>query len=163
EATHIRLVRALEALLRRCHQPLLIVLEDIHWAGAESLKMFASIQALASELPLLLIASYRSDEHPTMPRELAGTTIIELGRLSDGAISELCASMFGTQTSAEPLALRKLATFVWGQSNGNAFLALEVMRTLAQDAGGLERMFESPLETLFAEQSWGCPDGPEGL
>lgn len=153
EATHVRLTRVVEALLRRCTQPMLIVLEDFQWAGTESLKLFGRIQALASDLPLLLVASYRSDERPNLHQELPETEILQLGRLSADAIARLCGSMLGERSEIGPKK-ETIVELVRRRSDGNAFLALEVMRTLANEAGGLERVIALPLaEKLLSEHS----------
>jgi tetratricopeptide (TPR) repeat protein len=146
EATQIRLVRVLEALLRRCRQPLLLMLEDLQWAGTESLKLFARAQTLASDLPLLLVASYRDDERPSLPRELPpGIATLTLGRLSAREIGSLCGSILGEGSSEEAAKRGALAELVHQRSAGNAFLALEVVRSLANEAGGLERVIALPL------------------
>jgi eukaryotic-like serine/threonine-protein kinase len=144
EATHVRFVRVVEALFRRCRQPVLVLLEDMQWAGTESLKLFARVQALAPELRLLLVASYRSDERPNLPRDLPGAENIALGRLPPSAVARLCASMIGERTDDQPACIQELHERVWRESDGNVFLVLEVMRTLADEAGGLERVATLP-------------------
>lgn len=144
EATQVRLVRVLEGLLRRCRHPLLFIFEDLQWAGSESLKLFARTQTLASSLPLLLVGSYRDDERPNLPRELPGATPLILGRFSPLEIDRLCSSMLreqgaGASTKAD------LGELVHRLSDGNVFFALEVLRTLANEAGGLERVMALPL------------------
>ncbi len=152
EATHVRLVRVVEALLRRCDEPLLLVLEDLQWAGTESLKLFARIQTLASELPLLLVASYRNDERPALPPEVSGADILMLERLSRSAIERLCASMLGERNGAAER--DDLVALVHRRSAGNPFLALEVLRTLANEAGGLVRIGDLPLaEKLLSDEA----------
>lgn len=137
-ATHVRLARVLEALLRRCKEPLLIVLEDMQWAGDESLKLFARVQAIAPELRVLLLATYRSDERPGLLQALPGVDHLALAGLGADAIERLCASMIG-EGSADP-ARRVVVERVLRESHGNVFLVLELMRVLADDAGGLERI-----------------------
>jgi tetratricopeptide (TPR) repeat protein len=142
EAAHLRLTRVLEALLRRCKQPVVILLEDLQWAGIESLKLFARVQALSTELRVLVVASYRSDERPDLPNELPGVECIELERLPASAVAHLCASITGDRTGdrSDDPSSRALAELVSRESRGNVFLALELMRALAEAAGGLERV-----------------------
>lgn len=151
EATQVRLVRVVEALLRRCREPLLVVLEDLQWAGTESVMLFARLQALASELPLVLVASHRTDEHPNLPRELSGAQTLLLGPLSGAAIERLCASMLGGPTEGAVASSEALAQLVSRRSDGNPFLAVEVMRTLANEAGGLDRVMTVPLPEKLLE------------
>jgi tetratricopeptide (TPR) repeat protein len=148
EATQVRLVRVLEALVRRCRRPLLFILEDLQWAGTESLKLFARAHVLAADVPLCIIGSYRDDERPNLPRDLPGATTLTLGRFSACEISRLCASMLGDRS--EHAKRVDLAELVHRRSEGNAFLALEVIRTLANEAGGLERVAALPLAERLA-------------
>lgn len=145
EAAHQRLTRVLEALLRRCGQPVLIVLEDLQWAGVESLKLFSRARALSSELPLLVVASYRSDERPDLPNELAGVELVALERLTANEVARLCESITGDRSG--DASSRALAELVSRESHGNVFLVLELMRTLAEAAGGLERVSALPLSS----------------
>jgi tetratricopeptide (TPR) repeat protein len=145
EAAHQRLTRVLEALLRRCRQPVLILLEDLQWAGVESLKLFSRVQALSSELRVLVVATYRSDERPDLPSELAGVDCIQLERLPASAVARLCASMTGDRSG--DASSHALAELVSRETHGNVFLVLELMRTLAEAAGGLERVAALPLSS----------------
>ncbi len=157
DATHVRVVRVVEALLRRCREPLLLVLEDLQWAGTESLKLFARVQSLAAELPLLVVASHRTDEQPTLPRELASAEQLELGPLPEAAIERLCASMLGARSEgrSEDVQGETLALLVRHRSGGNPFLAVEVMRALANEAGGLDRVASLAVEGTFSERAAG--------
>jgi len=150
EATHVRLVRVLEALLRRCGQPLLVLLEDMQWAGAESLKLFVRVQTLASEVPILLVASFRAEDSRALPEELSLAENIHLARLSASAVGRLCAALIGDREEGDE-GRRNLVDLVVRKSDGNVFAVLEVVRTLADEAGGLERVaaLREP-ERLFA-------------
>ena len=150
EATHVRLVRVLEALLRRCRQPLLVLLEDMQWAGAESLQLFSRVEALATEVPILLVASFRTDDAHALPAELSLAENIGLARLSASAVARLCAAMIGDRPECDE-GRRALVDLVVRKSEGNVFAVLEVVRTLADEAGGLERVatLREP-ERLFA-------------
>ncbi len=151
DATHVRFMRVVEALLRRCKRPLLVLLEDLQWAGTESLKVFARMQAIADELSLVLVASYRSEEEPSLPRELSAAETLLLARLSADAIERLCTSVLGERSAAEKRGA--LVALVQRRSDGNPFLALEVMRTLANEAGGLVRVGSLPLAEKLLEEA----------
>jgi tetratricopeptide (TPR) repeat protein len=150
EATHVRLVRVLEALLRRCRQPLLLVLEDMQWAGAESLNLFERVKVLSSELPILLVAAFRTDDQAALPEALSLAENIRLGRLSASAVSRLCGAMIGDPGDDDE-GRKELVELVVRKSDGNVFAVLEVVRTLADEAGGLELVaaLRKP-ERLFA-------------
>jgi tetratricopeptide (TPR) repeat protein len=129
DATHLRLARVLEALLKRCREPLVVVLEDLQWAGAESLALAARVATLTKSAPISIIGSVRSEER--LAEELAGFQTIALEPLAPDAVARLCATTIGAS---------RLSDLVWSQSRGNAFAALEAVRALASEAGGLERV-----------------------
>ena len=90
------LAQTFDALAKQ--RPLLVVLEDLHWAGASS---FASIEFLVRQIdntPLLFVATYRSeavtaaDPLPAARRRLSRERVaghIALGGLSPEEVSEL--------------------------------------------------------------------------
>jgi tetratricopeptide (TPR) repeat protein len=132
EATHHRTTRVLEALLRRCADPLLVILEDLQWAGAESIALAARIPALGATRPISIVASWRTDGAPAVPKELEHFDSFALEPLTAGSVARLCTTTIGAGADA------RLSDVVWSQSGGNAFAVLEVIRTLANEAGGLE-------------------------
>src|SRR5262249_22538938 len=67
EAAQSRLFLAVEELLRAQQGPLLVVLEDLQWAGSESLQLLEWLAQAAPGLPLALLGSHRDDETPTLP------------------------------------------------------------------------------------------------
>lgn len=52
--THLAVLRA----------PMVLVLDDAHWADPESLRWLAAFAPRAEELPLLVVVAYRPDELP---------------------------------------------------------------------------------------------------
>ena len=128
DATHLRLVRVLEAMLKRCREPIVVVLEDLQWAGAEGLALAARVATLSKTAPISIIGSSRTP----LP-ELAMFETIALEPLAPSAVARLCATTIGAQAG-------RLSDLVWSQSRGNAFAALEAVRALASEAGGLERV-----------------------
>ena len=122
------LLRLAAAMARR--RPLVIVLEDLHWADSDTLELVEMLANRAAALPLLLVLTYRSGElgssHrlQTMRRELQhgrrGQTIA-LARLDESELGEL----------AEALAVRPDAAFVKRLrdiSEGNPLFAVQILR-----------------------------------
>ncbi|MGH3118625.1 MAG: ATP-binding protein, partial [Gaiellales bacterium] len=68
-----RLYSAFTALLADLarERPLVIVIEDLHWADEASLELFPHLARKLRDVPLLLVVTYRSDElhrlHPLRP------------------------------------------------------------------------------------------------
>jgi DNA-binding CsgD family transcriptional regulator len=108
--------------------PLMLVLEDVHWADRSTLDLAAYLARAVRGERFTLIATYRSDEtqrRPTLRGWLAelarpeGVRRIELGPFGEAEIAELLA--------ADPATAASIAR----RSGGNAFLALEL-----HEAGG---------------------------
>lgn len=145
-AEHRRLVNTVIALIRRCcapnaegvSRPLVIFLEDIGWADWESLDFARQLALLAPELPLLLVASARSDEpaqiNPALPLpdQLPGVRLLNLRRFTPDEIGALSTAILG-----ECGADRDLIVYLHRESEGNAFFAVEILRALAEAGGGL--------------------------
>src|SRR5450432_4093449 len=140
QPTQDRLLNVIEDMFRRQEQPLVVILEDLHWAGSENLAILNRVVRIAGELSLLLIGSYRDDERPDLPAALPDMQVLKLNRLSKQGIAELSRSMLGsTGQSTELIALLQRET------EGNVFFLVEVMRVLAQEAGELSSIATTKL------------------
>ena len=60
---------AIAGLFQQQRQPILLLLEDLHWAE-ESLLPLPSCSAARRPAPLLVVGSYRDDERPELPQQL---------------------------------------------------------------------------------------------
>lgn len=143
EATRARLFSTMEAVLRRVGRPVAVVLEDLHWAGAESLAMFDWLTATAREAPVFLLGSYRDDEQPDLPGAVPGAEVFALGRLLHSDVALLTESMVGARAARRP----GLVDLVARETEGIPFFVVEVVRALAETAGGLDRLHEADLPT----------------
>lgn len=140
------LIALLERMLRRQKRPLTVFLEDLHWAGSESLRLLEQLTALAGDLPLLVVASYRDDEQPELPQRLPAMKLLKLNRLDERSIAELSAAMLGN-AGRRPQVIGLLQR----ETEGNVFFLVEVVRALAEDAGNLDEIGRSTLpEQVFA-------------
>lgn len=126
-----RLTFTIVDLFKRHDQPLLLLLEDVHWA-ADNLAPLTALLLFAADRPWLIVASYRDDEAPTLPDRLAGMQVITLPRLDDAATAELCAGMLG-EVGRQP----QVVELIRRETEGNAFFMVEVARALAEEAGAL--------------------------
>ena len=139
---HARLAETVVAMLRRVGRPVVLLLEDLHWARADSLALLRSVVGHTTSAKLgprdhavMLVATYRNDERPELPDELAEARRLELPRLDTSAIAALARSMIGPAGASAAL-----VEFLERESEGNAFFLVEVVRALADDAGSLERV-----------------------
>jgi len=127
----------LEAIFKRLDQPVMILLEDLQWAGNESLQLLAEVLTGLADKAVLIVGTYRDDE-PLPGRILdAPATIISLQRLTEADTAELSTSILG-QAGADPKLIRLLQL----ETEGNAFFLVEAVRTLAEEAGRLDRVSE---------------------
>lgn len=140
DAAQARLLVCVEELLRRLGQPAVVLLEDIHWARSESLKLLARLSSIVNELPILLIGSFRHDERSSLPDELPSMKVLTLHRLSHDEIGELSESMIGP-AGKRPDLLTRLEQ----ETEGNPFFLVEIVRALAEATGQLDRIGTVPL------------------
>ncbi len=90
----IGLLAIVEAIFRKQREPMVLILEDMHWSGA-SQSILKRLNAAVRDLPLLIAATYRNDEYPQLQQEFGDMRQIKLGRLDESAIAELSASISG--------------------------------------------------------------------
>lgn len=141
-----RLAHAVLGLVRRCPSPLVIELEDCHLIG-ESLHILNLLVRHASELPLLIVASFRDNERPQLPQELPGVNVMRLARFSEEGIRDMVSGMLGPELGRSDTLVRFLAR----ETEGNAFFLVEAVRALAEECGRLDRISpESLPANLFA-------------
>jgi DNA-binding CsgD family transcriptional regulator/nucleoside-triphosphatase THEP1 len=128
----LQLFDAVGSLLLRLSEqaPLLLVLEDLHWADSSSRELVAFLHQTLRTGRLLVVASYRSDElhrqHPVWPwlaefSRRPGVTRLELGPLSQAELAEHLAALRGQRLSAAELSR------IFDRSEGNPFYAEELL------------------------------------
>ena len=128
------LVEVLGALGRPGH-PLLLVLEDLHWADASSRDVLRFLVSRLRDQHLLVVASYRTDDlhrrHPWRPvaTELGRHPRVERLDLSPFTDDEL--REFTTALSGGPLTESTLRRVI-DRSEGNAYFAEELLEAGAE-------------------------------
>jgi tRNA A-37 threonylcarbamoyl transferase component Bud32 len=140
EAAQTRLLLAVEELFRATPGTVVVLLEDLHWAGSESLRLLATLAQAAPSLHLVLIGSYRDDETPDLPRDVEGATVLRLARLTAREIEDLAVAMIGEVAREE-----NLIVFLGRQTEGIPFFLVEVVRVLAENLAGLDDIASSTL------------------
>jgi hypothetical protein len=116
------------------HRPLLLVIDDLHWADAASLRLLLFLAGALGDERVLLLGTQRPEE---VTRDTPTGTLladvarageqIELSGLDHGAIAEVIASISGAAPTAE------FVRAIGGRTGGNPFFIGEVMRLLASE------------------------------
>jgi DNA-binding CsgD family transcriptional regulator len=117
--------------------PVVIAIDDLHWADEESLQLFRYLATALRPRAVLLIGTYRSDElqrlHPLRPHlaalaqaRLADT--ITIGRLTPEATAEMVRATLGV-TESKP---RALPAAIDEHCEGNPFFVEELLKVLVE-------------------------------
>jgi len=115
--------------------PLVLVVDDAHWADAESLAWLASFASRVEDLPVLLVFAYRPDELPPGSEafqsmaERDGLGPIGLSALTPEAVAVMVHDMYGTR-EVQAAFCRE----VWAVTAGNPFETVELVAK-AQERG----------------------------
>jgi predicted ATPase len=126
-----RLIRTIVELFERQTQPTLLILEDLHWAR-ESLEVIEALLPVLESAPILIVGSYRLEERADLPAHLPGMHEIRLARLEPEQVAALSEAMLGEMPPAPLLELLD------SETEGNVLFMIEMIRTLAEQSGGLE-------------------------
>lgn len=142
-------------------QPLVIVLDDLHWADRATLDLLRHLVYFAAHARLLVVGTYRDLEldprHPlssVLPvlRREAGATPITLKGLPLDEVAALLGSVGGDGWSGQ------LAQTIYAETNGNPFFIEELLRHLVDE-----------VKLVAGGNGWSAPAGltelgiPEGV
>ena len=118
---------------RAATRPQLILLEDVHWADAASLKLLSHIVSSVPQHKLLIVLTVRDTQLPEDRRRrrvldhILGhrdCTRIPLARLERSDIDAYVSTLLGTRNS-------DVAEAVYRKSQGNPFFMVELLRPFA--------------------------------
>jgi class 3 adenylate cyclase/tetratricopeptide (TPR) repeat protein len=145
-------LRILEAMLVTvpARQPLLVVVEDLHWADPTTVELLGRIVESLPDLPVLCIMTFRPEFEPPWARSRT-VQELELARLTSEEVRALAA-----WATAEPL---EAAVIEWVDSaaDGVPLFVEETLKMLAQADGSDARaesltMVPSTLQGLLTER-----------
>ena len=116
--------------------PLLLVIEDVHWADDTSLALLLQLARRIADQPILLLVSYRADEVGSQLAHLLAeldrqrlVTELALIPLAPAEIAEMVRAILAGQRSATPGFLHRL----YQLTDGNPFYVEEVIKSLLAD------------------------------
>jgi DNA-binding CsgD family transcriptional regulator/tetratricopeptide (TPR) repeat protein len=118
-------------------RPVVILLDDLHWADPASLDLLRVLARNVTDMPLLLLATYRADEiarrHPLytllplLVRE-ARATRVDLQPLAATDLRALVRARYPLPAPAEA----RLVAYLDGRAEGNPFFIGELLRALEE-------------------------------
>jgi len=129
------LSQATVRLLSQLARPVMIILEDLQWAGSESIALLQEVAPGLADQPLLLAGTFRDDSPDWLRDQLQPAATMHLDRLSGEDIATLCESMLGN-AGRDPMVVELLRR----ETEGNAFFLVETVRALAEGAGQLDKI-----------------------
>jgi DNA-binding CsgD family transcriptional regulator len=113
-------------------RPLVITVDDAHWADGPSLRWLAFVASRVEGIPLTLVIALRQGElrsdDPSLVSVRSGATIVRPKLLSQVAAAQLIQSAVGHEATDE------FCSRMWHESGGNPFYLRELLRT--PDVGG---------------------------
>ena len=117
--------------------PLLVVLEDLHWADESSLQLLHFLARQAVGAPIFLLCTYNDEERDRsvhlaeMERSLVDVQVGAVYRLAPlelDEVTELVCRMFEVNIDL----VREFAAVLYGWTRGNLFFLREVLKSLVE-------------------------------
>ena len=119
-------------------EPLLLAVDDLHWADTPSLLVLTYLARRVTELPIVICATARPPENEPAGRYLTALgeeppEVLQPGPLSDAGVAEVVSAIFSAQSAPEFSEASARA------SGGNPFLLVEALTAL-QHEGSSRRL-----------------------
>jgi DNA-binding CsgD family transcriptional regulator/tetratricopeptide (TPR) repeat protein len=147
---------------RAAAAPLLLVLEDLHWADTSTLDLVVFLAHNLDTRPVLLLATCRADEPASAERvrrladgvgRSGSALVLELGPLEHGELTALLAAR------AEGPLPAALTDAIVARSEGNPFFAEELLAAAGDRGGELPRR----LRDLLLQRVAGLDRGTQSI
>jgi class 3 adenylate cyclase/tetratricopeptide (TPR) repeat protein len=154
-AARLELFEAVGSLVERiaAQRPVLLVLDDLHWAAAPTVLLLRHLVQHAGTGRLLVVGTHRDEDlaagHPLRDlladtRASASTTRLTLEMLGEDGVADLVAAAMPGASRAQ---VGAVARVVHRDSAGNAFFACELLQHLAT-TGQLEAVADASVDQL---------------
>ncbi len=152
EASQKRLFEVITDLLSKQSQPVLLMLEDLHWATAESLQALEFVCRSLGRMAVMIVGSYRDDEGIDVPDHVHDAELMRLERLGKTDVEALSESILGDAGRD-----KAVLSMLHREAEGNPFFLVELVRAYAQIAGRLDEIAGADLTQKV------LPDGISSL
>ena len=130
--------------------PLILFLDDLHWADTSTLDLLHYLVRGLSDAPVWVVGTYRPEEVAPghlltrLRQGLSRDRLVDhlvLSSLSAGTVSEIARSLVGDE------AAESLGDFLYRESEGNPFFLVETVYSLQEQGalGGAERRWRKSL------------------
>jgi len=140
---HVQLFESLAELVWQLalHRPVMFALEDLHWADEMSLRLLGFLARRLGDWPAIIVATTREEELADAPmlsrliEDLAREghlVALRVGPLSHPDTVALVRSV--ARAGSDESTLTRLADHAWRASEGNPFVAVEMVRAHAERA-----------------------------
>lgn len=140
ESERYRLFEAVTDLLRNlsAREPVVLVLDDLHWAGRPTLLLLRHLLKTTKPMQLLVVATYRDTDldrtHPLAEmladlRRQGGVERLTLRGLDEAGVASFLAHTAGHELDERGLAF---AAAIAAETEGNPFFIGEVLRHLSE-------------------------------
>jgi tetratricopeptide (TPR) repeat protein len=133
ESVQLRTLEVLRRMIRRgsARQPIILVLEDVHWIDRAS-EAFAHVMDGLAGVPILLVLTYRPGYRPPWT-DRSNFTQIALHGLSVDESTTMVGPMLGSEA-----ALESLRPAIVAKADGNPFFLEELARVAAEQGSALQ-------------------------
>ncbi len=132
-----------EVLAESSRRPVLIAIDDLHWADPSTLRVLQLLGEISGDSQLMVLLTWRGVDGTVPLAELSESlgrrhaTRIPLDGLDSDAVAEVMHSVAGTTTSDSQ------AVQLTGRTDGNPFFVVEYAR-LAQHSGSVSQLLAEP-------------------
>ena len=137
DSIRLQLFEAIAQLWERAseHSPLVVIMEDIHWADESTRHLLRFLARALTDAPVMIVASYRTDEltrrHPLRPflaeiGRLAGTVRVDVPSLERAEVAELLTRLLERPPS------NPVIDTVFRRSEGIPYFVEELTRSAAR-------------------------------
>jgi serine/threonine protein kinase/tetratricopeptide (TPR) repeat protein len=140
-----QMVDLLQRTMTQMQRPIVFILEDIQWASEESLALLRILVEQTTTTSVMVLATTRTTDLPATL--MSHFNVRQLQPFSVQEISAMSEAMLGERGKSP-----EVVDLLQRESQGNAFFVVEILRTLVEQAGGMEHVGRMTLpQNIFVD------------